>query len=148
MEHIETIQQIKHYFALPELVGREVYAKYGDFAWAFLDPRLLDIILWLREGLNIPLVCNTSALQQRGLRTNLSPIVQEKTRAGKMYLSAHCLGKGVDLSSGKMSAEDMRKWIRKNIDSCPHPIRIEKDVNWLHIDVMVATDDKLIEFKG
>ena len=146
----EIIQNIKRYIALPELVGREVATKYGEFAWAFLDPRLLEVILWLREGLGIPLVCNTAALQQRGLRTNLSPLVQEKTRAGKMYLSAHCLGKGVDLSSSKMSANDMRMWIRQHIDECPHPIRIEGDKSaptWLHIDVMNITDKKLVIFE-
>ena len=143
----EKIQNIKRYFALPELVGREVASKYGEFAWAFFDPRLLEVILWLHEGLGIPLVCNTKDLQQRGLRTNMSPLVQEKTKAGKMYLSAHCLGKGVDLSSSKMSARDMRKWIRQHIDECPHPIRMEKDVNWLHIDVMNTTENKLVEFK-
>lgn len=145
----EIIKKIKSYFALPELVGREVSAKYGELAWAFLDPRLLEVILWLREGLNIPLVCNTAALKQRGLRTNLSPLVQEKTKAGRMYLSAHCLGKGVDLSSSKMSAKDMRKWIRQHIDKCPHPIRMEGDNSaptWLHIDVMNITDNKLVVF--
>lgn len=148
MEHIETIRSIKRYFSLSELVDAETYKKYGEFAWAFLDPRLLEVILWLREGLGIPLVCNTSALQQRGLRTNLSPLVQDKTKAGKLYLSAHCLGKGVDLSSGKMTAEAMRVWVRQHIDECPYPIRMEKDVNWLHIDVMNTTENKLVEFKG
>ena len=145
----ETIQNVKRYFALPELVGREVAAKYGELAWAFIDQRLLEVLLWLREGLGIPLVCNTSALQQRGLRTNLSPLVQDKTKAGRLYLSAHCLGKGIDLSSGKMSAKDMRKWIRQHIDKCPHPIRMEGDKSaptWLHIDVMNITDNKLVIF--
>lgn len=146
----DTIQNIKRYFALPELVGREVAAKYGEFAWAFFDTRLLEVLIWLREGLGVPLVCNTSALQQRGLRTNLSPLVQVKTKAGKMYLSAHCLGKGVDLSSGKMSSKDMRKWIRQHIDECPHQIRLEGDKSaptWLHIDVLNTTDNKLVIFE-
>lgn len=149
MEHLETIQQLKRYFALSELVGKDVYAKYGDFAWAFFDPRLLEVLLWLREGLGVPLVCNTSAMQQRGLRTNLSPLVQDKTKAGALYLSAHCLGKGVDLSSGSMTAAKMRRWVRANIASCPHPIRIENDKSaptWVHIDVMNITNNKLQEF--
>lgn len=146
----EIIQNVKRYFALTELVGHDVAAKYGDLAWAFIDPRLLEVLLWLREGLNIPLVCNTASLQQRGLRTNMSPLVQEKTKAGKMYLSAHCLGKGIDLSSGKMSARDMRKWIRKHIDECPHAIRLEGDKSaptWIHVDVMNITDNKLVIFE-
>ena len=149
MEHLETIQQLKRYFALSELVSKDVYAKYGEFAWAFFDPRLLDVLLWLREGLGVPLVCNTTAMQQRGLRTNLSQLVQDKTKAGKLYLSAHCLGKGVDLSSSKMTAQQMRFWVRAHADACPHPIRIESDKSaptWLHIDVMNMTDKQLVEF--
>ena len=144
------IQNIRRYFALPELVGREVYAKYGEFAWAFFDPRLLEVILWLREGLGIPMVCNTKTLQERGLRGNLSAQTKKKTAANDWYFSAHCLGKGVDLSSSKMSAKDMRRWIRQHIDECPHPIRIEGDKSaptWLHIDVMNITDNKLVIFE-
>lgn len=149
MEHLETIQRIKRYFDISELAGKDCAKKYGEFAWAFFDSRLLEVLLWLREGLGVPLVCNTKALQQRGLRTNLSAIVKEKTDAGKIYMSAHCLGKGVDLSSGKMTADAMRVWVRQHIDECPYPIRMEKDVTWLHVDVLTTGENgKLIEFKG
>ena len=149
MEHLETIQQLKRYFALSELVGKDVYAKYGDFAWAFFDPRLLEVLLWLREGLGVPLVCNTKALQERGLRGNLSQQTKKKTAANDWYFSAHCLGKGVDLSSGSMTAANIRRWVRANIASCPHPIRLEGDKSaptWVHIDVMNITNNKLQEF--
>lgn len=148
---LETIQQLKRYFSIAELVGKDCATKYGEFAWAFFDIRLLEVLLWLREGLNIPLVCCTPQLQQRGLRTNVSPLVRTKTLQNMMYCSAHCLGKGIDLSSGRMTAMDMRQWIRKHIDDCPHPIRIENDESaptWLHIDIMNLTDKKLIEFKA
>lgn len=141
---------VQKYFTLPELVSSRVLAKYGDFAWNFFDPRLLDVLVWLREGMGIPLVCNTSTLQQRGLRENTCAIVQERTRAGALYMSAHVLGKGVDLSSGKKSAVEIRKWIRAHIDSCPWPIRLENDKSaptWVHIDVMNNTS-KLIEFSA
>lgn len=139
------------YFSLKELVSESVYKRYGEFAWAFFDPRLFDVLVWLREGTGVPLVCNTKQLQQRGYRENTCQIVRDKTRDGQMYCSAHMLGKGVDLSSGAMSAKDMRKWIRANVCSCPWPIRIENDKSaptWLHIDVMNETDNKLIEFSA
>lgn len=148
MEYLEIIQRLKKYFDISELVGKDCAKKYGEFAWAFFDIRLLEVILWLRVGLNIPLACNTSKLQQRGLRTNNCQMVREKTLANQMYCSAHVLGKGVDLSSGKMSAIEIRQWIRKHIDECPHPIRMERDVTWLHVDVMNLTEDKLVEFNG
>lgn len=143
--------KITKYFSLKELVSAKVYAKYGEFAWNFFDTRILDVLVWLREGLGIPLVCNTSTQQQRGFRENLCAIVLEKTRAGRLYLSAHTMGKGVDLSSGAMSAKEIRKWIRANIDSCPWPIRLEDDKSaptWVHIDVMNNTGSKLVEFSA
>jgi hypothetical protein len=50
------------------------------------------------------------------------------------YLSAHVTGKGFDLSSPAMSAEEMRLKIAENVDFLPCKVRIEQDVNWLHID--------------
>ena len=147
----ELIQKVSKYFALKELVGNSVAERYGEYAWSFLDPRLLEVLLWLREGLQIPLVCNTSALQQRGLRTNVSEIVKDKTNQNKMYVSAHILGKGLDLSSSKMNASEIRKWIRKHIDECPYPIRLENDKSaptWVHIDTCNITDNKLVEFNA
>lgn len=142
---------VQKYFSLAELVSSRVLAKYGELAWQVFDPRLLDVLVWLREGLGIPLVCNTKKLQQRGYRDNLSEIVMEKTKAGKLYMSGHTTGKGVDLSSGNMSAVYIRKWIRNNIDSCPWPIRLENDKSaptWVHIDVMNDGQKKLVEFSA
>lgn len=147
--------KVTKYFTLPELVSRDVYKKYSDFAWRVFDTRLLDVIVWLREGLGIPLVCNNWAtggqLQQRGYRENTCQIVSDKTKAKQIYLSPHPLGKGVDLSSGQMSAKDIRRWIRANIDSCPWPIRLENDKSaptWVHIDTMNELPSKLIEFNA
>lgn len=154
MEFLETIQRLKKYFDISELVGKAAAERYklqGDIAWAFFDARLLEVLLWLREGLNIPLVCNTPRLQERGLRTNVSQTVRAKTLANQMYCSAHVLGKGVDLSSGRMSAMEIRQWIREHIDECPYPIRLENDesaTTWVHIDVMNVTGKKLYEFSA
>lgn len=64
MEYLEAIIQIKRYFDISELVGKDCAKKYGELAWAFLDARLLEVLLWLREGTKIPLVCNTAKLQE------------------------------------------------------------------------------------
>lgn len=142
--------KIQKFFNIKELVSAQVYAKYGEFAWNFFDTKLLDVLVWLRYGLGVPLVVNTKTLQQRGLRENTCPLAMEKTKSGQIYLSGHTLGKAVDLSSGAMSAAAIRKWIRANIDSCPWPIRLENDKSaptWVHIDVMNNTS-KLIEFSA
>lgn len=144
------VERIKKYFSLGELVSPNVLKRYGEQAWSFFDPRLFDVLVWLREGLGIGLVCNTKTQVQRGFRENTCDMVSGYTKQGKMYCSSHCLGRGVDLSAinNVMSAEKMRQWVRSNIDTCPWPIRMEKAVNWLHIDTMNATDSKLVEFSA
>lgn len=126
------IEELKKYFNIKELVCPHVYEKFGERAWIFLDAMALRLLLVLRRDiLKVPLVCNTKTLTQRGLRCNRCEIVRGKTSP---YLSAHVTGKGFDLSSSAMSAEEMRLKIAENVDLLPCKVRIEQDVNWLHID--------------
>ena len=135
MTRYEIISQIKKYFKITELVCPHVFKEHGERAWKFLATIYLHTLLVLRRDiLKVPLVCNTKILTQRGLRCNLCEIVQEKTEDDIVYLSAHHLGIGGDLSSPEMTAEEMRQKIEEKQDLLPYPIRIEKDVNWLHID--------------
>lgn len=127
------IEELKKYFNIKELVCPHVHEKFGERAWIFLDTMALHLLLVLRRDiLKVPLVCNTKSLTQRGLRCNRCEIVSGKTSP---YLSAHVTGKGFDLSSSAMSAEEMRLKISENVDLLPCKVRIEQDVNWLHIDV-------------
>ena len=143
MDKKKIINDLSKYFKVKELVSNNVYQKYGESAWKFFDTEFLHTLLVLRRDiLCVPLVCNGGSSQQRGLRENTSPMVREKTESNKMYLSAHCLGKGCDLSSPKMTAEEMRKAIVLKASLLPYKVRIEKDVTWLHIDIMTAPDQK------
>lgn len=144
---------IKTYFSIKELVSKATYNAFRERAWAFFDPRLLETIVFIREHLGIPLVVNNwssnGTLQQRGLRCNTDQIVADKTKAGKMYCSAHTRGQAVDFSSGKMSAKDIRKWIRAHEDELPYPIRLESDASaptWVHLDVCNTSVRKIVEF--
>ena len=126
------VEELKRYFNIKELVCPHVYEKFGERAWIFLDTMALRLLLVLRRDiLKVPLVCNTKTLTQRGLRCNRCEIVRSKTSP---YLSAHVTGKGFDLSTPAMSAEEMRLKIAENVDLLPCKVRIEQDVNWLHID--------------
>lgn len=141
------IDELKKYFSIKELVCNHVYEKYGERAWMFLDTMALRLLLILRRDiLKVPLVCNTKILKQRGLRCNQCDIVKEKTSP---YLSAHVTGKGFDLSSPALSAEEMRLKISENVDLLPCKVRIEQDVNWLHIDVYdEMTKERIKYFKA
>jgi hypothetical protein len=82
---------------------------------------------------------NNSESTQRGLRCNLCSIVKGQK---KQYLSAHLMGKGFDVVSNEMTAQEMRDKIFENADKLPVPIRIEDGVSWLHFDTFDPSNGK------
>ena len=144
---------IKQYFDIRELVCRHTYNKHKENAWDFFDPRLLETMLWIRENIGRPIYVNNwdsnGQLTQRGLRCNLCSLVRSKTNAQSLYLTAHSQGMGVDFDVKGMTAEQVRQWIKANENKLPHPIRLEKDVTWVHLDVRTdGSKGKIVMFKG
>ena len=142
---------IGRFFRPKELVCPHVMQKFGDAGLRFVDSKILETLYILRTDiLGVPLTCNNynADLTQRGLRCNCCKLVKSKS---SVYMSAHVLGKALDLSSGKMTAAEMRKRIIANADKLPYPVRLEDDVTWLHIDVLNEKGEganKVILFKG
>lgn len=151
MERREIIKELKKYFNIQELVCNHTYNKFKESSWQFLDTKLLHTLLILRtEIFKTPMVCNYTAHYQRGLRCNLCGLTREKTEKNSLYLSAHLLGKAVDISMKTITGVQAREMIKKYQDLLPYPVRIEKNVNWLHIDVRDTHGDtrKVIEVNG
>ena len=112
------MKKSKH-FKIQELVCPEVYKKYGERAWMFIDPELIETLDIIREKiLNKPMIVNNWAsgggYTQRGLRCNICQLVRDKTKNGKLYLSAHNFGKAIDATVEGMTAEEARRLIIKN----------------------------------
>lgn len=133
--------RIKKYFQIHELVDEDVYNKWRESAWKFIDDKLIETLLVIREGLDKPMTINNwkwgGNFSQRGLRHNRSPLVIGKKG---VYLSAHMLGKAADFDVKGMTAEEVREWIEENEDMFPHKVRLEhklkgKIIGWCHIDV-------------
>ena len=115
---------------------------YGMF-----DERLKDLIVWVREGIGRPIYANNWILyeklkqanprlvkfEQRGYRTNDDPDCKRQKFATK---SAHFEGKALDFDVQGMTAQQVRVWLYDNQDSAPIRFRVEKGVNWVHVDVM------------
>lgn len=143
---------IKDYFDIRELTCPHVYDKFREYAWNFFDPRLLDTLLVIREKIGKPIYVNNwdmgGNFSQRGFRCNICPLVKEKTALEKLYITAHNQGMGVDFDVKGMSAEEVRKWIVDNKIFLPHPIRLESDVNWVHLDVRTDGMQAVTFFKG
>lgn len=126
-------------FGLKELVCPEVYNKYGETAWEFFDPHLLETLDRLRVALHKKIIINNwsagGKFTQRGLRCNLCELVETKTKSKKIYMSSHILGKAVDFNVDGMTAEEVRKWIITHQNEIPYPICLEADVSWVHLDM-------------
>ena len=136
------MKTIKNYFGAKELVDPEVYRKHGEGSWRFVCPMLQETLLILRKNINKPITVNNwsfgGKFTQRGLRTNVSPMVKNKNF---LYLSAHMFGKAVDFDVKGMTACEVREWIVANADLFPYQIRLErnlkgKPINWVHLDVI------------
>jgi hypothetical protein len=153
---LELIKEIKKYFCVEEFVSPNVYNRYGETSWQFICPRLLKTILWIRTNLDKPMTINNwkwgGNFSQRGLRENTSDIVSKKTKSGKMYLSAHTMGKAVDFDAKGMSAEEVRMWLKEMENELPYHVRLEhnmkgKPISWVHIDVFFnPSNDKVYLF--
>lgn len=151
MERDAIINELKKYFNIKELVCDHTYNKFGESSWQFLDTKLLHTLLVLRRDLfQCPMVINYKGHYQRGLRCNICNLVKDKTNRGNIYLSAHCLGKALDISMATISGAKARELIKKYQHILPYPVRIEKNVNWLHIDVRDTHNNKnkVIEING
>ena len=128
------------FFSVKELVCKHVYDRYGEASAMFLDDKLIETINTVREKiLCAPMTVNNwhlgGSFSQRGLRCNLCDLVREKSERQQLYLSAHCLGKGIDFTPEGMTAEEARRLIIEKQELLPYPIRLEDGVSWLHIDV-------------
>lgn len=143
---------VKQYFGIKELVCPDVYERFGESAWQFLDARLLHTLYVIREIVGRPVIVNNWAkggsYSQRGLRCNVCPLVKEKTSLEKVYLTAHQQGIAVDFHVPGMTTAEVRRLIIDNQRLLPYPIRIERDTDgWIHIDL--RNDDekyKVVEF--
>jgi hypothetical protein len=144
--------ELKDYFDIWELVCPDVYKRLGERAWDLFNPRLLANLLILRVKINRAINANNwhdgGQFSQRGLRCNLCSLVHDPAVAGQLYISTHITGQAVDLDIDGMTAEEVRQWIIKNKTLFPYPLRLEKDVNWVHMDVMTEDNstDKVTLF--
>lgn len=152
MNREELLKEVKKYFKISELVCPHCVQTFGDNAWQFLSTELLSIIYILRTKIiKKPMIVNTASgsLTQRGLRCNICQLCKDKTSKNKIYVSAHQLGKAIDFSVNGMTAEEVRNLIRSNIDEFECPIRLERNVNWVHIDAYtIDGKTKLVEFSA
>ena len=146
MDRAILIQQVKNYFDIKELVCPHVYQVFGELSWGFFREDYLETILFLRRHFGVKMYCNYAGMTQRGVRCNICQIVKEKQRP---YLSGHVLWCAGDWTFEGYEAEQIRHEIKSIAHLLPCPIRLEKDVSWVHIDtVAYGRTGKITEFNG
>lgn len=148
MNREEIILQLRQFFQVRELVCDHTFSQWGERSWQFLDTAYLHNLLVIRRDiLQMPMTCNHDGAKQRGLRCNRCQLVKEK---GKVYLSAHVLGRAGDFSVQGMTAQEARSRIRNMAGLLPYPLRMEGGVSWLHIDTLpqYGINTKVYEFSA
>jgi cell division protein YceG involved in septum cleavage len=86
---------------------------------------------------------------QRGCRCNLCQLVQDETKKSNCYQSAHTKNIANDFTVQGMRTEQARQKIIANKHLLPYPVRLEKDVKWLHIDGYdINNGEKITMFTG
>lgn len=134
MTRTQILSELRRFFDIEELVCKHTLAKWGERAWQFLATDYLHALLVIRRDiLQRPMYCNDHSVgvHQRGLRCNLCALVKSKST---VYISAHILGKAGDFTVEGMSAGEARAKIKELAHLLPCNIRLEGNVDWLHID--------------
>lgn len=120
-----------------------MFERFGEDAWRFVDPRLVECFNAVREYLGKSMTLND---YYRGGDRRWSGI---RTSASKYYsqFSAHSFGMAGD-AVGDFNYDHLRDDIRNGTLVLPYPVRLELGVNWLHLDVAhTGTGNRVIAFK-
>ena len=149
---------ITDYFDIDEWCCPEVvegYKKFaplnalGHFAWNFFDIRLLIIMEAIRIAIGKPIYVNDynvhGPFSQRGFRCVQCALMKAVYKLGTLFTDPHALGKAIDFTVEGMTAQEVRDWLVANQAMLPYPIRLEQNVEWVHLDVLNNSANK-IEF--
>jgi len=162
----EIEQKFRKYFKPWELVSYKQYHDLGhdpEKIYALFSIKIKEVIVYLRESFNVPFIindwhnyddlllvttiasiekCNNiDILEQRGYRGDDCKIGSKN--------SQHRVGNAFDLTIKGFTPLQARNLIRDRfIKGLPHPIRMEEDVNWVHIDCANYSDKKIKYFKA
>lgn len=120
------------YFRIYELVDKRTYNKYGQFAWQFIDPRLIKAIDTLRKTFGSATINSWKwggQYKNSGLRT-------PQCKIGSA-MSQHRFGRGADMKFKNVTPQEVRKAIRKDLDYWKKLINCieNKTPTWVHVDV-------------
>ena len=129
-------------FILEELVSKEIFEKYGERAWQFLDERMLMNLQAIRDHYGVSVTANSwkwgGQFSFRGF---------DAYEFRKNYVSQHHAGRAVDFDVKGKTAEEVRNDIVSGTIKLPHPnVWLEDNVNWVHMDVRYSNVRGVYQF--
>ncbi len=131
------------HFKIEELVPREMFKKYGDKCWDFLDPQLIESIDTIKDRFSAGTATINNWLWNgnrnwSGIRTPDSSYYSPS--------SMHSWGRAVDIVFSKYSPDEVRQDIINNPDIYPYIKGLELDITWVHLDT--RSRESLLTFKA
>lgn len=169
-------QKFRQYFKPYELVSYAHYMHLkgdADLIYSLFTDELKEVAVYLRESFNAFFTVNywykyIDRLELKPTKTAVKELEAElevelgykvdilefrgfrwdDCKIGATH-SAHRKGEGLDVTIKGYTALRSRNLTRDRfMKGLPHPIRIEKNVNWFHFDVCNLTNKKIQYFKG
>ena len=133
------------YFKIHELVPKQMYYKYGENAWRYIDRGMIRDIDHLKEVFNNGTMTINNYhwngdRQWSGIRTYESMYYS--------YGSQHTYANAVDIVYSDYSSEEVRQYILSHQDEFDWISRLEEGVAWLHIDGANTEFDYITTFKA
>jgi hypothetical protein len=122
------------YYALQELVPPEIFTERGNAAWELLDDRLLITLDQIRKETGHPIIINNwhedGPYRESGLCSAGSSVHAK--------FSQHKYGRGADLKSKGLNAQELHAYILANHEKFPYVTVLENIAftpTWVHADV-------------
>ena len=119
-------------FEIHELVPKNIYSKSNNL-WFLFDPRALWTLQAIKEKYKTTVTVNNwywgGSLQYRGFRSAVGTI-------GARF-SQHRFGRGFDLNTNDVSAEEVQQDIQDNYkieQAFKYITAIEVGITWVHFD--------------
>ena len=119
----------KHH-KIQELVPKDIYNRFGESSWQFLNPQMLITLDQLWEKFGTMYLNNWlwgGSQQQQVFRTSKSNSYSPT--------SQHALGCASDASFKYYTAQQVRDYVFSNPEEFHYITCIEMNVNWFHFDV-------------
>lgn len=123
------------HFKVHEVVPQHVYEDRGEKGFQLIDDRVLIFADYLRDKFGSVVINDWwwgGKNQWRGFRTAESPYYSQ--------YSQHTTGRALDLIFKHTTAEEVRQWLKNNVDQWQEEtgimsVTVELETSWLHFDL-------------